>query len=257
MSNHNVVNKGMPSCRRITKGVKTLLVWALALLVVQFISAQNENYSHNSSWNALTIEADINDKWSVKNELNFRRTNFLKNWEQLVLRPSVQYSIDNRLTAAIGYTYIQNYSYSNFSPPLDLKEHNLWQQLFIGQNFEHFNLFHRLRFEERFNQNANLNNDRPMISGTDYSGRLRYRLIVALPLIKKQRISALLYDEVFLDFEEELRPRKFDQNWIFLGLRFRKSEHVTITSGYHHIKIPRDTNSIENHIWETSIVLSL
>lgn len=236
-------------------------IYPLILILVLFASktllGQNEDYTHSSSWNTLTVKAHLNEKLFLKNEFNFRRTNFLQDWEQIVLRPSLQYKVENGLTAAIGYSHIQNYSYSNFSLPIDFKENNLWQQLFIKQTFRHFDISHRIRFEERFNENVGVVNDNTIITDTEYSIRLRYRFIVTVPILKKRHISAIAYDEVFLDFEKGLLPKSLNQNWIFIGLRFRESEHITITSGYHHINIPRDDFSIINHVWETSLIYTL
>lgn len=236
-------------------------IYPLILILVLFASktllGQNEDYMHSSSWNTLTVKAHFNEKLFIKNEFNFRRTNFLQDWEQIVLRPSVQYKLENGLTAAIGYSHIQNYSYSNFSSPIDFKENNLWQQFFIKQTFKHFDISHRIRFEERFKENIGEVNENSIITDTEYSGRLRYRFIVTVPILKKQNISAIAYDEVFLDFEKGLQPKNLNQNWIFIGLRFRESQHITITSGYHHIDFPRDDFSIINHIWETCLIYTL
>ncbi len=236
-------------------------IYHLILILVLFASktllGQNEDYMHSSSWNTLTVKAHFNEKLFIKNEFNFRRTNFLQDWEQIVLRSSVQYKLENGLTAAIGYSHIQNYSYSNFSSPIDFKENNLWQQFFIKQTFKHFDISHRIRFEERFKENIGEVNENTIITDTEYSGRLRYRFIVTVPILKKQNISAIAYDEVFLDFEKSLQPKNLNQNGMFIGLRFRESQHITITSGYHHIDIPRDDFSIINHIWETCLIYTL
>ncbi len=233
------------------------LTCLLILLYSSTVLAQTDNFKHSSSWNTITIKANLNDKLFLKNEINFRRTNFLRDWEQLVLRPSVEYQFNDGITTATGYTFIQNYTYADFSAPIDTKENNLWQQVLLKQDFGGFEISHRIRFEERFRETVAFSNAAPILSGTDYSSRLRYRFIVAIPVLKKQGITALAYDEVFLDFENSLQPKKLDQNWMFVGLRFRESEHITITSGYHNIYVPRENSSITNHIWETSLIYSL
>ena len=234
-----------------------LIIFILVLFASKTLLGQSKDFTHSSSWNTVTVKANLNEKLFLKNEFNFRRTNFLQDWEQIVLRPSVQYKLDNALTAAVGYTYIQNYSYAEFSTPINTRENNLWQQFFLKQVFKHFDISHRLRFEERFREQVSRVNNHLAISGTDYSGRLRYRFIVTVPLLKKKHISVIAYDEVFLDFETGLQPKSLNQNWMFIGLRFSESEHITITSGYHNINIPKDNFSITNHIWETSLIYTL
>lgn len=229
----------------------------LFLVSNALISAQNQEFSQTSSWNSLSIKLDMTDQWFLKNEVNLRRTNFLEDWQQIVLRPSVQYKMFSGLTAATGYSFIQNYSFSDFSAPNDFKEHNLWQQVFLKQEFKYFSISHRARFEERFKQEVATVDSTQVIEPGQYSGRLRYRFIITVPLLKKQHVSAVLYDEAFLDFEQGWQPKNLDQNWIFMGLRFRESEHITITSGYHQINLPRENKTITNHIWETSLIYTL
>lgn len=219
--------------------------------------AQNKDYTHFSSWNTLTLKFNVNEKLSVKSEFNFRRTNFLKDWEQIVLRPSIQYQILPSIKSTIGYSFIQNYSYSDHLSPLDTRENNIWQQLFINQNFKYFDISHRIRFEERYGEKVSIENHIPSITSAKYTGRLRYRFIAAIPIFQEKQISAFLYDEVFLDFERTFQPKRLNQNWIFIGLIYRKSEHLSIKSGYHHISIPSDTRTIRNHIWETTILYTL
>lgn len=231
-------------------------IFFTVLLASHTLLGQFNEYSHSSSWNTFTVKASLNEKLFLKNEFNFRRTNFLKDWEQIVLRPSAQYKLNGSITAALGYSYIQNYSYSSFSTPIDVKENNLWQQLFIKQPFKGFDISHRIRFEERFQEQVSQVDSIFTTTDTTYAGRLRYRFIVTVPIFKKH-ISAILYDEVFLDFKKGLQPKKLDQNWMFIGLRFRESEHITITSGYHNINIPRQNFSITNHVWETTLIYTL
>lgn len=233
------------------------LYFILMLFAINSLIGQNEDFVHFSSWNKLSIKANLSKKVFLKNEFNFRRTNFLKDWEQIVLRPSVQYKIENQLSISIGYSFIHNYSYSDFSLPIDFKENNLWQQLFVKQTFKYFDISHRIRFEERFKEKVSTIYNSSFIEIPEYSGRLRYRFILTIPLHQKQRISAVMYDEVFLDFEQNLEPKKLDQNWMFVGLSFRNSKHITITSGYHYINIPREHTKIKNHIWETSLIYTL
>ncbi|HBC02706.1 MAG TPA: DUF2490 domain-containing protein, partial [Aequorivita sp.] len=168
-----------------------LIIFILVLFASNTLFGQNEDFTHSSSWNTLTVKAHMNENLFLKNEFNFRRTNFLQDWEQIVLRPSVQYKLDDGLTAAVGYTYIQNYSYAEFSTPINTRESNLWQQFFLKQDFKHFDISHRLRFEERFSEQVSSVDNLSAISGTDYSGRLRYRFIVSVPIFKEQHISAI------------------------------------------------------------------
>lgn len=233
------------------------MIFILGMFLNYAVQAQNDNHSRYSGWNTLTVQTDISENLFAKAEFNFRRTNFLQDWEQIVLRPSLQYKVLPQINAALGYSFIQNYSYSDFSSPLDTRENNLWQQLLIDQPLGHFDISHRVRFEERFKNCIDMVPDGPKISGNDYSGRLRYRFIVTVPVLKKQRVSILAYDEAFLDFDKGALPKTLEQNWIFIGVRLRESDHITIKSGYHQINTLGMEKSVTNHIWETTLVFTI
>ncbi|MEZ4802124.1 MAG: DUF2490 domain-containing protein [Gelidibacter sp.] len=194
---------------------------------------------------------------ALSTEVNFRRTNFADDWEQFILRPFVQYKFRPNFTGAIGYSNIKNYSFASYATPMDNTENNVWEQALIKQQLKGLNVSHRIRLEERFRENIIKNNGNPYTDGTTYTTRLRYRFILDKPIIKNHNISAILYDELFLNFEQDLRPHIIDQNWIFAGFRFKDNAHFNITSGYHYIQVFKQNSSILNHIFETSLVYIL
>ena len=129
--------------------MKFVIVFTFLFLANNVLHPQNQN----SSWNTIDVLRKISNKWSVNTEFNFRRTNFLRDWEQFIIRPFVHYKFENDLDIAIGYSYIKNYNHSEYSTPIDVIENNIFQQLTIKHKFSRFSFEHRLRFEERFQQN--------------------------------------------------------------------------------------------------------
>ena len=229
----------------------------LSIIVSSYGYSQKETYSHSSSWNALTFKIDLDKNLFFRNELNIRRTNFLEDWEQLVIRPSLQYNVEKGLRVGMGYSYVDNSSYSDYSAPLAIVEQNIWQQLFISQDFKKFNISHRIRFEERFKERISTNDENlPFILDPVYSGRLRYRFIVTYPIIEK-KLSILTYDEVFLEFKKDWLPQEFTQNRFYIGDRFRESDHITIKTGYNRLNLIKSDEVITNHIWETTLIYSI
>ncbi len=234
-------------------------LFILLIIALTGVGAQNIN-THYSSWNTIDIKKEINNKWSINTEFNFRRTNFLKDWEQFIIRPFVHYKLKKNLDLAIGYSYIQNYRYSDFGTPMDFVENNIFQQLTINHKFSNFSFTHRLRFEERFQQKIIGVDNNYSINGITYKHRFRYKFQLSIPLKKfstDRSISLVLYDEAHLDFGTGLRPEKLDQNWMFLGLSFRASKQIKIRSGYHDIYVIRGDRRRNNQIWETTITYSI
>lgn len=231
-------------------------------MVISFlnVSAQSTE-THFSSWNTININKKLNDKWSINTEFNFRRTNFLSDWEQFIIRPFVHYTFENDLDIAMGYSYIKNYNYSNYSTPIDAIEHNIFQQLTIKHKFSTFSFDHRLRFEERFQQNVIETKTNSYTSnGTKHKNRFRYKFQVTIPLktfSSNRKLNLVVYDEAHLDFGNGIRPEKFDQNWMFLGLSFRTSKHIKIRTGYHDIYAKRGNLFINNQVWETTLTYKI
>lgn len=237
------------------------LIIAFLLIIPFFVLKAQERETHYSSWNTINIHKKVNEKWSVNTEFNFRRTHFLRDWEQFIMRPFVHYTLENDLDIAVGYSYIRNYNYADFSTPIDFTENNIFQQLTIKHKFSRFSLDHRLRFEERFQENVvEIEPNVYSIDGNRYRNRFRYRFQIAVPLktfTATTSLSLVVYDEAHLDFGNGLRPEKLDQNWMFVGVIFRASEHIKIRSGYHDIYAKSGAIFINNQIWETTITYKI
>lgn len=234
-----------------------------ALLIVSPFYKTNaqEVEKYYSSWNTIDIGIKINDKWSVNSEFNIRRTDFLKKWEQFIIRPFVHYKVSKELDLAFGYSYIDNNSFSDFRATIDFKEHNIFQQLTIKHPFSKFSFQHRLRFEERFKQNIiEVAPENYIIDGTNYRNRLRYKFQVTIPLktfASNRKLNLVLYDELHLDFEDSFRPEAIDQNRMNISLSYRINNHIKIRSGYHDIYFVRSNTNSNNRIWETKIVYTI
>lgn len=241
--------------------MRFFIILVFTVLTLYNAHAQDENKRHYSSWNTINVVNKFNDQWVVNVELNARRTNFLRDWEQIVIRPFVHYMFENDLDIAIGYSYIKNYNYASYGTPIDATENNIFQQLTIKNKFSKFSFDHRLRFEERFIDKITENDGGTfIIDGTTYRNRFRYKFQITVPVktfTSNQSLSLVIYDEAFLDFGNGLRPEKLDQNWMFIGVGFRASEHIHIRSGYHDIYAKRGSIFRNNRIWETTLTYKI
>lgn len=99
----------------------------ILFVIIPLLKATSQDTkTHYSSWNTINIDKNITNKWSTNTELNFRRANFLTDWEQFIIRLFVHYKLENDLDIALGYSYIKNYNYSDFSTPIDFIENNIF-----------------------------------------------------------------------------------------------------------------------------------
>ena len=238
--------------------MKYIQTFVFIIATTYILNAQEIKKVHYSSWNTINIEKDFNSKWSVGNEFNFRRTNFLSNWEQFILRPSIHYKPDKDLDLALGYSYIKNFHFSDYSTPINAIENNIFQQVTLNHKFSKYSFAHRLRFEERFIDNVIATDNGYRIDGVMHKNRFRYKFQLTIPLIQKEKLlNLLMYDEAFLDFGNRLRPEKLDQNWMFFGVSFNVNNHVKVRTGYHDIYIPKTNITISNKIWETTLTYKI
>lgn len=242
--------------------MKSLLPVLILALFYASTNAQETNGRHYSSWNTLSLMANIHSQSRVDSEFSLRRTNFLSDWEQIIIRPSLHYEMKDNIQVGLGYSYIKNFSYSEYSTPLDASENNIWQQLVIEQPLPRLSLIHRFRFEERFIESVAQNTNGDFIkNGINRRNRLRYRFVVSIPLKifeNRTKLRLITYDEAFLNFGNGLRPKKFDQNWIYFGIDYRANEKWSIRSGYHDIYAKAENDlSISNHIWETTLTFRI
>lgn len=189
----------------------------------------------------------ISDRWSLHTEGHWRRDNLGKDWQQLLLRPAINFHLNDHVLLTQGYSYYFNYAYGDFPIKYPNWEHHLYQQVQLsGQAIGRARLQHRFRMEERFIAKMKPSADDPAqgtFDGYAYQSRFRYRVWLTVPLGHEQVepgvFSANLYDEVFLNFGDSQRLDYIQQNRISALLGYQVSKPVSILAGYLYQTIQR------------------
>lgn len=243
--------------------MKNNILLLVLLAVLGTANAQEgTNFSHFSSWNSFTPKVNLNEQFYAKSEFHIRRTNFLAVWEQFLVRPSMHYKPNVTFDFAFGYSFLRNYSYSDFSIPINANEHNIWEQVALSHKEGAYGFNHRFRFEQRFIDNiiTTANGDFG-IDGTNYANRFRYRFTVSRPLFKigeDKKVSIKFFDEIFLSLDDGLEPIALNQNWVYLGFSVPIRNNISFGLGYHHIGLTSSNEVVvSEEILATSISLSL
>lgn len=223
---------------------------------------ENDSYSHFSSWNSITPKVSINEHFYAKSEFHIRRTKFLKVWEQFLVRPSLHYKLNTTYDFSLGYSFIRNYAFSEFSVPINANEHNIWEQVALSHEEGKYGFNHRFRFEQRFIDNIiSQTNGGFSIDGTNYANRFRYRFTVSRPIFKlseDKSVSIKFFDEIFLSLDDGLEPIDLNQNWFYLGFSAPINKTITMGLGYHHIGLTNGNEVfVSDEILATSISLTL
>lgn len=218
---------------------------------------QQKVEQHFNTWWASNNMIHFNNKWSVLNELHLRRSNGFMEWQQILVRPSVHYKISDHLTTGAGYTYVLNFPYNNDSDPINVPEHNVWQQLLVKHNVKMAKFSHRIRMEERFIGQPVLNDQgNYAISAFNYSSRFRYQLGVVLPINEEKHVYFKTFDELFINLENSFVPERFSQNRIYAGVCWKFTNSCKLDVGVmDQLILHGNPNSIENNL-TTSCTLS-
>ncbi len=189
----------------------------------------------------------ISEHWSLHTEGHIRRAELGPQWQQLLLRPGVNYHLSEQVLFTAGYSYYHNYQYGAFPIKFDNWEHHLFQQVQLGQAIGRVRLAHRFRMEERFLAKVEASQDDPatgVLEEYAYQSRFRYRVWLTVPLGQHQKVepgvfSANFYDEVFLNFGDSQRLDYIHQNRISALLGYQVSKPFSILAGYLYQTIQR------------------
>ena len=185
----------------------------LAFLLIAFnVKAQE---SGPGNWLIYIGSKQLNSKWNLHHEIQYRNYNIIGDLEQLLIRTGLGYNIGSRSNVLLGYGYINSENFTgNGDDQLTVEEHRIFQQFITKQNIGSVSLQHRYRFEQRFVE-------------SDFRTRFRYFLGINVPF-KDSKYYLSAYNEIFLNGESNV----FDRNRIYGGLGYKVKKGIKIELGY-------------------------
>jgi len=212
-----------------------LLLLTIPLFFSAKVQAQTARYNTTNfhAWTVLNSQISLSDKFGIHAEVQIRRNDGFNKWQQLLLRPGIFYTINPNLSATAGYAYVETYPYGEIpSAKVAFPEHRIWQQFQFTQKTGSVDVISRLRLEQRFFGDASLGT----FTNTRFENRFRYMLRAVVPLTrdanKTTKLYLPVYDEVFINFGENVKYNTFDQNRAFLGLGLNTGKAGKIEVGY-------------------------
>lgn len=226
------------------------------------VSAQSNHdiVSQQHGWYMYFGNHKITDKYSLHTEYQWRRNDWITNWQQSLLRLGLDYQVNPNLIITAGYGWIQTFPYGKQPIAHDFNEHRIWQQLVLQQQSGRLYFHHRYRLEQRFLEHLTTNaSGQAERDGYDYRNRARYRFMVTMPLNRKElsdnTLFVAVYDEVFLGFGGGIGKNILDQNRLYAALGWRFSKKFNIQIGYLNQYVVK-TDGIRherNHTLQTGI----
>lgn len=219
----------------------SIFVFLLALkLLSNNVNAQNSRIRDYNSigWFNYFGTFKVSPKISIHTEYQFRRDEFVNNWQQSLLRLGVNYQIHSRVQLRAGYAWIETFAYGDI--PIngfgnDFTEHRTYQMLTITDKIGRVDISHRFMQEQRW---VGRYSSRELETEDEfpYLHRTRYMLRAQMPIKGKEIASktpyVALYNEVFIGYGENLGENIFDQNRIGLLIGYRFSPKVRLEAGY-------------------------
>lgn len=197
-------------------------------------------------WFTSLNHVKFGEHWSIGNELHIRRTDYLKRWEQLLVRPWVTYKPNKHVSTSIGYSYIRTYPYTSYMLQFPVTEHNVWEQVTLYHEAKHVKFSHRIRWEQRFKEQYNLGTDDLYErSGFSFSQRFRYRLTLKVPFAKLFYFTA--FDEVWVKTKGDFTAPNYDRNWLYVGFGVKPFKNAAIQLGYLHQSVRVNDTQREIH----------
>jgi hypothetical protein len=160
-------------------------------------------------WLVYNGDHGIAGRWGLHLEGHFRRHNALNAWQQLLLRPGLNFQASRDVMLTGGYAYIRTHRYGDYPLTARFSEHRIYQQAILRSRTGTLEFQQRPRLEQRWLAVVAAPGEQPRFWRRQ--GRFRYLSRAAVPVGKRGWYLAV-QDEIFLNFGASKGARVFDQN---------------------------------------------
>ncbi len=236
-----------------------LFVGLFGVVIIPVLRAETAD-NHNLWINYVGDHPLFGSPWGIHGEIQNRREDWGKDWQQLLVRPGINYQFSPNLSASVGYAFVRTFPYGELPAAHRFDEHRVWQQVQFKHESFHLKWTHRLRLEQRWIEELQKTPDNHYRTA-NWRGeqRIRYMLRSELPLTDNKRLYLPVWNESFFNFGANILGNHFDQNRAFFGLGWKVNEHFKVETGLLeqtlHKRGPGGKNWENNHtisVWLSS-----
>ncbi len=230
--------------------LRQLLLLTFLALFSFAATAQNTRIKdpNQVGWWAGFTTFKLSSKWGIHSEYQWRRENFVTDWQQGLLRVGLNYQLTPKVQLRAGYAWAETFSYGNY--PInglgkDFTEHRVFQMATLTDKLGRLDVSHRFMLEQRWIGRYTS----PELTREDeyfFVNRLRYMFRMQCPLqgktLDNKEFYAAAYDEIFIGFGKNVNENVFDQNRIGLLIGYRFNKKFRIEGGFFNqiLQLPRE-----------------
>lgn len=219
--------------------MKRLILFIL-ISFAQYANGQNNRISsyNQIGWYNYFGTFKLTEKIGLHTEYQGRRTDFITDWQQSLLRVGLNYNLNAQIQFRIGYAWVESFNYGDI--PIngfgkDYTEHRIFEMLQLNNKLNRFEFSHRFILEQRF---VGKYSDATKTQEDEFPflNRIRYMFRFQVPLRGHEIVNKTpylaFYDELFIGFGENVNANVFDQNRIGIILGYKFNPTTKIEAGY-------------------------
>ncbi|MFD2033716.1 DUF2490 domain-containing protein [Belliella marina] len=222
--------------------MKQFLVIFPLLLTLVFSQAEAQgprSHDYNSiGWLATFLTYNLDEKWSVHGEFQWRRSELVKEAQQNLYRAGINFKPHKQALLRVGLAYADTYPYGKVpiqSTARLFPEYRTYQMAQINNPIGNVGLTHRFILEQRW-VGRYTNTTLAKVDDYVFMNRVRYMVRMQIPLsslfLENNAPYIAAYDEVMIGFGKNINQNVFDQNRIGLLGGVKLSERVRVEGGY-------------------------
>jgi Protein of unknown function (DUF2490) len=208
--------------------------------------------SQEQVWLGYFNQTRFTDRWGIWAEAQLRtQDDFFNKLNQSILRGGLTYYIYDKSKLTAGYAWVNNFPGEGHRD-ISQTEHRFWQQIQWHTNYPKVRTMQWVRLEERYRRK--IANDSTLAEGYNFNYRIRYNLLLQVPLSPKGPVknsfSFIVNDEVHINFGKNIVYNYFDQNRFFIGFAWHVNDHDNLQFGYMNVfqQLPAGNQYKNNHV---------
>ncbi len=230
------------------------------------LSAQSRIKEHNNiGWYAYNGTFKLSEKFGLHTEYQWRREDYIANWQQGLLRLGVNYSPNPKVQLRVGYAWAETFPYGE--TPLngmgkEFTEHRVFEMVTLQDKIGLINISHRFMLEQRWvgrYSDASLDKEDQF----PFLNRARYMVRAQIPLkgnvIQDKTPYAALYNEIFIGFGKNVGENVFDQNRFGALIGYKFNKNIQAEGGYlsQMVQLGREVDNKNVFQYNNGFIMSL